>query len=43
MGYIDQFDILAAIAGVELVLHEMGHPVEIGAGVAAAQRAFARK
>jgi aspartate aminotransferase-like enzyme len=43
MGYIDQFDILAAIAGVELVLHEMGHPLEIGAGVAAAQRVFARK
>jgi aspartate aminotransferase-like enzyme len=43
MGYIDQFDILAAIAGVELVLHEMGHPLEIGAGVAAAHRVFARK
>jgi aspartate aminotransferase-like enzyme len=43
MGYIDQFDILAAIAGVELVLHEMGHRVEIGAGVTAAQRVFAQK
>jgi aspartate aminotransferase-like enzyme len=43
MGYIDQFDILAAISGVELVLQEMGHPLEPGAGVAAAQRAFARK
>lgn len=43
MGYIDQFDILAAIAGVELVLHEMGHPVEVGKGVAAAQRVFAAK
>ncbi|MCI0681686.1 MAG: alanine--glyoxylate aminotransferase family protein [Gemmataceae bacterium] len=41
MGYIDQFDILAAIAGVELVLHAMGHPVEVGKGVAAAQRVFA--
>ena len=41
MGYIDQFDILAAIAGVELVLHEMGQPVEVGKGVAAAQRVFA--
>lgn len=41
MGYIDQFDILAALAGVELVLHEMGHPVEPGKGVAAAQRVFA--
>lgn len=41
MGYIDQFDILAAIAGVELVLKEMGHPIELGAGVTAAQRVFA--
>ena len=41
MGYIDQFDILAAIAGVELVLKEMGHPIEPGAGVAAAQKVFA--
>jgi len=43
MGYIDQFDILAAIAGVELVLKEIGHPVELGAGLAAAQRVFAGK
>lgn len=42
MGYIDQFDILSAIAGVELVLKEMGHPLELGAGLAAAQRVFAR-
>jgi len=43
MGYIDQFDILAAIAGVELVLIEMGHKVEPGAGLTAAQRVFATK
>lgn len=41
MGYMDQFDILAAIAGVELVLQEIGHRVEVGAGVAAAQKVFA--
>lgn len=41
MGYIDLFDILAAIAGVELVLHEMGNPIEVGKGVAAVQRVFA--
>jgi len=41
MGYIDQFDVLAAISGVELVLKEMGHPVEAGRGVAAAQRVLA--
>jgi aspartate aminotransferase-like enzyme len=42
MGYIDQFDVLAAISGIELVLAEMGHPVEPGRGVAAAQRVFAQ-
>jgi len=43
MGYIDQFDILAAISGVELVLVEMGYPAEPGKGVAAAQRVLAAK
>jgi aspartate aminotransferase-like enzyme len=42
MGYIDQFDVLAALAGVELVLLEMGHPVEPGKGVAAAQKVLAQ-
>jgi aspartate aminotransferase-like enzyme len=41
MGYIDQFDVLTALSGVELVLREMGHPVEPGSGVAAAQRVLA--
>jgi aspartate aminotransferase-like enzyme len=41
MGYIDQFDVLAAISGLELVLKEMGHKFEIGAGVAATQRVLA--
>ncbi len=41
MGYIDQFDILAALAGVELVLLEMGHAAEPGQGVAAAQKIWA--
>lgn len=43
MGYVDQFDILAAIAGLELVLAELGHKVEPGAGLTAAQRVFAQK
>jgi aspartate aminotransferase-like enzyme len=43
MGYIDQFDILAAIAGVELVLIEMGQKIEPGAGLSAAQGVFAAK
>jgi aspartate aminotransferase-like enzyme len=42
MGYIDQFDVLAGLAGVELVLLEMGHPVEPGRGLAAAQAVYAK-
>ena len=42
MGYIDYFDVLGAIAALELVLAEMGRPTAIGAGVAAAQRALAQ-
>jgi aspartate aminotransferase-like enzyme len=42
MGYLDQFDVLAALSGVELVLQEMGYPVEPGLGVAAAQQVLAR-
>jgi aspartate aminotransferase-like enzyme len=41
MGYVDFFDVLAALSGLELVLGEIGHKLEPGAGVAAAQRAFA--
>jgi len=43
MGYIDQFDVLAALSGVELVLAEMGFAVEPGKGLAAAQRVLAGK
>jgi aspartate aminotransferase-like enzyme len=41
LGYIDQFDVLAALAGVELVLLEMGFLVKPGCGVAAAQQVWA--
>ncbi len=41
MGHMDYFDVLAALAGVELVLREMGYQVELGRAVAAAQRAYA--
>lgn len=40
MGYIDRFDVLTGLAGLELVLKEMGHPVKPGAGLAAAQAVF---
>ncbi len=42
MGWIDQFDVLAGLAGVELALLEMGHRLEPGAGVAAAQKVYAQ-
>lgn len=40
MGYIDTFDVLAALSGLELVLAELGHKFEVGSGVAAFQRAL---
>ncbi len=42
MGYIDQFDVLAALSGLELVLLEMGHHLEPGCGVAAFQQSLAQ-
>ena len=40
-GYFGAFDILISIAGLEMTLRELGSDVELGAGVAAAQRIFA--
>lgn len=40
-GYYSYRDIVHAIGGLELVLLELGQPVELGAGLAAAQRAMA--
>lgn len=37
LGYADTFDIITAIAGVEMVLKAMGYPVTLGKGVAVAQ------
>ncbi len=42
MGYIDQWDVLAALGALELVLLEMGHALQPGAGVAAFQQAMAQ-
>ncbi|MFO0880537.1 MAG: alanine--glyoxylate aminotransferase family protein [Gemmataceae bacterium] len=41
MGNIDDADILAALSALERVLLEMGHDLDPGAGVAAAQRVLA--
>ena len=41
MGYIDFFEVLAAVSALEMVLSDLGHKLESGAGVSLAQRAFA--
>jgi len=37
LGYTGRFDVIIAIAGIEMVLKGMGYPVKLGTGVAAAQ------
>ncbi len=37
LGYADTFDVITALAGIEMVLKGLGHPVKLGTGVAAAQ------
>jgi aspartate aminotransferase-like enzyme len=37
LGYVDKFDVITAIAGIEMVLKGMGHPVKLGTGVATAE------
>jgi aspartate aminotransferase-like enzyme len=39
-GYFGVFDVLIAVAGLEMTLSELGHDLELGAGVAAAERVF---
>jgi len=41
MGYTDAFEVLGAVAALELVLKDSGYPVSIGAGVAAFQNQYA--
>ncbi|MFT4570359.1 MAG: aspartate aminotransferase-like enzyme [Hyphomicrobiaceae bacterium] len=41
IGYADTFDVLTALAAVELALAKFGHSVEFGAGIAAAQSILA--
>ena len=40
-GYFGAFDIVVTVAALEMTLRELGHDVELGAGVGAAQRVFA--
>jgi serine---pyruvate transaminase len=39
-GYFGAFDIVVTVAAFEMTLRQLGHEVELGAGVAAAQRVF---
>jgi len=39
-GYFGAFDIVLTVAAFEMTLRELGHEVELGTGVAAAQRVF---
>jgi aspartate aminotransferase-like enzyme len=41
LGYFDIADMFAIIAGLEVILHANGYPVEFGRGVAAVQRLYA--
>ena len=39
-GYFGAFDIVVTVSALEMTLAELGHEVELGTGVAAAQRVF---
>jgi aspartate aminotransferase-like enzyme len=39
-GYFGAFDIVVTVSALEMTLRELGHDLELGAGVAAAQRVF---
>ena len=41
-GYCGEFDIVTAIAALELALNELGHPVQFGTGTGAVLQFFAR-
>ena len=43
MGYVAEFDVIAALSALEQVLQELGHPVDWGASVRAAQKVFAER
>jgi len=43
MGYVDSFDVIPALAAVEMVVKGLGFPVKLGSGVAKAQEIFMEK
>lgn len=40
MGYIDRFDLIVGISGLEIVLNKLGYKVELGKGVKAFEEKF---
>src|SRR5689334_23036994 len=40
LGYFDFADLFAVIAGLEIIMHTNGHPVQFGAGVRAVQEVY---
>jgi len=40
LGYMVEFDVLTAIAALEIVLKELGYKFVVGSGVSAALKAF---
>ncbi len=43
LGYQGPLDVITALATLEMALNELGHSVELGAGVAAAQKYFLKE
>jgi aspartate aminotransferase-like enzyme len=43
MGYMDRFDVLIGISALEMILSDLGAKIELGKGVAAAQRMLLKK
>jgi aspartate aminotransferase-like enzyme len=43
MGYVAEFDVIAALAALEQILAGLGRPVDFGAAVRAAQKVFAEQ
>jgi aspartate aminotransferase-like enzyme len=42
LGYYDFLDLVAVLGGLEIVLLKLGHKVELGSGVRAAQNVYLR-
>lgn len=40
LGYFDRFDIITTLSALEMTLNELGYPIELGMGVAAAEVIF---